>query len=287
MLVSIKLMGGLGNQLFQIFTTIAYSINSGRKFIFPYSVTLGSRVTYWDTFLKRLKIFTTFKNVSNEFLLKLPMYGEPGFEFNEIPGFNVDAVLLVGYYQSYKYFVKEQSTIFSMIQLEEQKQTLKEKFNSMTVCIDENTVSMHFRYGDYKNLQGHHPLMPYEYYENALKHIVETRDKRGEGFSSLKVFYFCETVDIDVVMEKVNKLKEKFCFMEFIRVEDTFCDWEQMLLMSICRDNIIANSTFSWWGAYFNQTENKIVCYPNRWFGPLIKHDTRDLFPRDWSRISC
>ena len=51
-----------------------------------------------------------------------------------------------------------------------------------------------------------------------------------------------------------------------------------MLLMSVCENNIIANSSFSWFGAYFNQNENKRVCYPSVWFGPTMKKDLRDLF---------
>jgi hypothetical protein len=69
-------------------------------------------------------------------------------------------------------------------------------------------------------------------------------------------------------------------------VEDGMEDWQQLLLMSCCNDNIIANSSFSWWGAYFNGTIEKIVCYPDIWFGPLNPVNTRDLFPESWQEIS-
>ena len=59
-------------------------------------------------------------------------------------------------------------------------------------------------------------------------------------------------------------------------------DWEQMLLMSLCQHNIIANSSFSWWGAYFNNNE-KIVCYPSIWNGSTNEID--DLFPKNWNKI--
>ena len=63
-------------------------------------------------------------------------------------------------------------------------------------------------------------------------------------------------------------------------------DWEEMLAMSLCNHNIIANSTFSWWGAYFNSNEDKIVCYPSVWFGPELKNNnTVDLFPEEWKCI--
>ena len=67
-------------------------------------------------------------------------------------------------------------------------------------------------------------------------------------------------------------------------VSDNIQDWEQLLLMSICRHNIIANSSFSWWGAYFNSSfDDKIVCYPKKWFGrALSQHNLKDLCPKKW-----
>ena len=75
--------------------------------------------------------------------------------------------------------------------------------------------------------------------------------------------------------------------MKFIKADDKAVDWQQLLLMSCCQHNIIANSTFSWWGAYFNENKNKIVCYPDVWFGSKLAHnDTKDLFLDSWDKIS-
>ena len=71
----------------------------------------------------------------------------------------------------------------------------------------------------------------------------------------------------------------------FIRASNDLSDWEQMILMSCCRDNIIANSSFSWWAAHFNTNPDKIVCYPAIWFGEVAGHDTRDLCPNEWHKI--
>jgi hypothetical protein len=78
-------------------------------------------------------------------------------------------------------------------------------------------------------------------------------------------------------------MQDKFPMVGFTKANDEIEDWEQMVMMSCCKHNIIANSTFSWWAAYFNQNSDKIVCYPEKWFGTKNAHlDTSDLFPDDW-----
>ena len=100
-------------------------------------------------------------------------------------------------------------------------------------------------------------------------------------------YIFVKKKDNNIVEKKITILKEKFPQLTFIKASDEKEDWEQMLMMSCCEHNIIANSSFSWWGAYFNGNEDKIVCYPNVWFGPkLANKDTGDLCPNSWELIS-
>jgi len=181
-------MGGLGNQLFQIFATIAYGIRNRRKFIFPYSETLNigiSRNTYWDSFLNMLKPITTFNEkhgFTNNDLMQFQRLREFAFHYHFIPNLQENLLLLTGYYQSYKYFENEKNTIFSIIRLEHQQSAIK---NEIDVLNDEDhKISMHFRLGDYKNIQHMHPLMKYEYYENAIEQILEIRDDK-----KIKVLY--------------------------------------------------------------------------------------------------
>jgi len=287
-IVSVFLMGGLGNQLFQLFTTIAYAMKTKRKFIFPYSeqLTVGTvRPTYWDDFLRSLFSFTNhprnknYANYNTNTIYQFPRYSEGGFRHSDIPDFDGKNILLYGYYQSYKYFENEKKTILSFIQLKNHQRLIREEFPDI-LNNDVNVISMHFRLGDYKNIQDRHPLMTYEYYDKALEKIVEFRKNDINN-----VLYFCQEEDNEIVFLHISNLKVKYPRVEFIKVDDKIPDWKQMVIMSCCNDNIIANSTFSWWGAYFNENVDKVVCYPSNWFGVNLPHDVRDLFPSEWVKI--
>jgi hypothetical protein len=280
-MITCNLMGGLGNQIFQIFTTLACAIKSGNIFVFTDETTLGSgsttiRPTYWDTF------FAGLKHVTTSVFPKLKVIKEKGYEYNEIDLTELkdQNILLYGYFQSYKYFEQEFNTICSLIKLKELKLIVLNN-NEYTREFLQDTISLHFRIGDYKKVQHWNPIMTYEYYEKSLLHISTKTTNAGH------VLYFCEDNDILDALIIVNRLKLKFRGLKFIRCSSKLSDWEQMLLMSFCRYNIIANSSFSWWGAYFNSTDDKIVCYPAKWFGEaaIATHDIKDLCPPDWVKI--
>jgi hypothetical protein len=274
-MLSVFLMGGLGNQLFQIFALIAHALQYKHPFTFQYSdkLTIGNRrSTYWNNMLKRLKPFTHQEN------LKLPVYKERGFHYTPIP-YNKTQCMLYGYFQSYKYFEQQYENIIRLIGIRGLQSTIKDKYESYFK--EKSTIAMHFRLGDYKQLQAHHPVMKLEYYKNALDTIINKTSKKD-----WTILYFCEQEDNAIVNDNIKTLHGDYPDVEFIKVDDSIVDWEQMLIMSCCQHNIIANSTFSWWGAYFNDSVDKIVCYPKIWFGPaLTQHNTRDLFRKEWIQI--
>jgi hypothetical protein len=223
---------------------------------------------------------TTYNNAQYtvDALSLFPSFHEDEYRFNDIPSFAVPKVQLYGYFQSPKYFQEHYDTICTLINLPAQILRVR---NYYAKYFSENvhTISMHFRIGDYKLIQDYHPLMPVQYYVSALNRL------RRSG-TEYNVLYFCEEKDLDTVSSMIAEIKSMVFGVNFVRADSTISDWEQMLLMASCNDNIIANSTFSWWGAYLNQTLNKQVCYPNTWFGPSAKHNVTDLFPSDWQRIT-
>ena len=282
-MITCNLMGGLGNQIFQIFTTISYAIRSRNQFKFKNLNQLGGgsttiRYTFWNTFFANLRPF-----LITELPDKIHIIREKGFPYNELSHLELilnEDIYLYGYFQSYKYFHNEYSMIYRLIGLDKLKEKLLDKLQLNKNDL-EKYISMHFRIGDYKKVQEFHPLATYDYYERSLEYIQKSNDPNEK----LHILYFCEDVDIEDVSSIINRLQIKFPDYNFERGEKDLADWEQMLYMSLCHHNIIANSSFSWWGAYFNSWEKKIVCYPSVWFGEVAKNDTTDLCPSEWVKI--
>jgi|688.fasta_scaffold117038_3 hypothetical protein len=293
------LMGGLGNQLFQICMIISTAIDAETQFFFPDKEQLCSkRNAYWNSFLFRLKPFLQTELFIKNSITKI--IKEDGFEYMkpDLELLRNKNILFYGYFQSYKYFENNYETIYDLININFFKNDLVNKISNVNVLknVDELTensndlsiydkaISMHFRLGDYKNLQDYHPLMTFKYYSNCLKYLNEN----GVNLREYKILYFCENNMNDVmhVLSIINNLKLEYPYLNFVR-QSGLEDYEEMILMSLCKHNIIANSTFSWWGAYFNNREDKIVMYPNVWFGPSLKDkNVKDLNLPSWIKIS-
>jgi hypothetical protein len=275
-------MGGLGNQIFQIFATISYAIKSRNQFKFLNLTTLGGgsttvRYTFWETFFSNMKPF-----LISELPQPIHVIREKGFPYNELSVREMvnRNVMIYGYFQSYKYFQENYDIIYRMLNIDKIKNDILNNLNLSSDYL-ENTVSMHFRIGDYKKIQDFHPLATYDFYERSLLYMQIS--KPNVDFT---VLYFCEDCDIDDVLMIINKLITNYPTYTFTRGTNTLEDWQQMLLMSCCHHNIIANSSFSWWAAYLNTNTDKIVCYPSVWFGKVANNDTRDLCPPNWVRVN-
>tara|TARA_B110000285_G_C15112407_1_gene611937 strand:- start:350 stop:1180 length:831 start_codon:yes stop_codon:yes gene_type:complete len=269
---TIIIQGGLGNQLFQIFALMGYCIENKCNYIFPKNMQIWDkyRHPYWDSFLCELN-----KNVKPNKLIDLFIeYIEPNYQYNELPIFT-GHTKLNGYFQSDLYFNTHFEKICNILSIREKQSNIKDKYIHY-----ENTISLHFRMGDFVNPH-HHPIMSDSYYVNSLNHLIKKTNRE-----EWNVYYACEKEDDNVVLIRINNIKEKLKHLTFIKIPNELEDWEQMLLMSCCSHNIIANSSFSWWSAYLNNNKEKIVCYPSVWFGPAKKSlNLKDLHPEEWVKI--
>ena len=289
-MITCVLMGGLGNQLFQIFTTISYALNYVVEYNFLNTTTLGGngntlRYTFWNNIFRKLQHVLINKYPDGMVLIREPHFQYTDLSFSGL--MNSQNICIYGYFQSYKYFDSNYYTIYNLLNIVELNREVLKKLEknpdrySFTQNDLSKSISMHFRLGDYKKLTHYHPIMSCDYYIKSLKYILEK--------DTLKtVLYFCEEEDIQTVEETVEKCKYQFPNVKFIRVSNDFADWEQLLLMSHCKHHIIANSSFSWWGAYIGfktNHRNKIICYPSLWFSHNVNTD--DLFPPKWIRINC
>jgi hypothetical protein len=314
MIIACDPIGGLGNQLFQIFATLAYGMKHCRRIVFAYqenTIGITKRPNYWHNFLKNLLIFTTKiqSTITNEQINQFTKIQEKGHHYNELLAHSEEFVQLSGYFQSPKYFDEYFDKILSLIKFREIREQVLQEYS---VFLTEETVniSMHFRLGDYKHLQHCHPILKYDYYEKSLKKLTEIIEEREPTQKKMKVLYFCEKEDIEFVEKNIDKLRQLYSLVDFqcVSMISTTCttstvgsdgtiytsdtvsrdieDWKQMVLMSCCDHHIIANSTFSWWGAYLNPSVNKCVIYPDVWFGPSLQHlNIRHLFQDDWVKI--
>ena len=274
-MLSVHIMGGLGNQLFQIFTLISTSLNSKIPFYFEY-IEKPDRIDrpfYWENILKRLSIFIK-KDVKANMI-----YKEPHFHHKPIPHdlFQNKNIKLFGYFQSYKYFDEHKETICKMIDLKNVQNNVNQKFSNDFFT---NTVSLHFRIGDYTNIQQHHPVLKIEYYLNSLDKLIRDTQK-----NNWNILCFFEKQNETEVNDKINILNDKFPELTFQKIDNNLSDWEQMITMSLCQHSIIANSSFSWWGAYLNNNDNNVY-YPDIWFGPAQGSKIMtDMYPDNWIEI--
>ena len=197
-----------------------------------------------------------------------PVVNERHFHFDEeLFRMCPDHVDLRGYFQTEKYFKHIEKEIRSDFTFKDEILVpCKEMIESV-----ENPIALHVRRGDYiKNAENHFNL-PIEYYDAALGKFDD--DRNVIVFSDDPLWCHDEGIFVD----------DRFIISEN---EDNRVD---LCLMSLCDDFIIANSSYSWWGAWLSANKDKTVIAPAQWFGKTgytKDHNTKDLIPNDWTIIN-
>jgi len=278
----IILEAGLGNQLFEVFALLskAIDINELDKIkinnIIKNPHDIISKSVYWNTLFIKLKPFLTDTRPLN--INKI--YKEKQMNiYNEIPN---DIDMIQGYFQSLKYFDKNWNKLKNYL-------TFSKNIN---IKINKQTVSIHFRLGDYIISGDNHPVLPVEYYIKSLNVLTLKLNKKIEDLYFIIFIEKNVKNNIEEMEKRYNELFELFKnnnvhYKYSFNIDNIETDIDDLQLMSKCNHNIIANSTFSWWGAYINENLNKIVIYPSLWFkGSLTNIDVSELFKDDWIKIN-
>lgn len=267
-----KLIGGLGNQMFQ------YGV--GRRAALANNTELKLDITGYE----KQEGITPRRYTLNIFSIQADIaYDE---EINKLKGKNRGLLSLFykkilknnsnnyleGYWQSEKYFKDIEKIIRKEFTFKHKPGVINQKMvDRIKNC---NSVSIHIRRGDYivdKKTNQVHGICDSDYYRRAIEYV--TGKIKNPHF-----FIFSD----DPAWAKQNFYPKFPC--TYVSHNTGKKDYEDMRLMSLCKHNIIANSSFSWWGTWLNENKNKIVIAPKKWFCDK-SIDTKDLIPKDWIKI--
>jgi hypothetical protein len=296
-MIIVQLKGGMGNQMFQFAVAILLAKRWNSKVLIDTRFFEMSSRSEIITFRKfELKVFdndykfvkkrqlrkflpnSKLNRFRKKFNLKRPkIYREKRFGYDPELLDLTPPILIDGYFQTYKNFESNRAEIKGLFKFNHKildslnLKLLKQIENS-------NSVSVHIRRGDYvsnEQVNMVHGLCTLEYYLKAIAHIK----KKGEN---LRLYFFSD--DIDWVKKQFKNFEGEIFFVDQNSDENS---WKDLLLMSKCKHNIIANSSFSWWGAWLNDNPGKVVICPNNWFKDkkLNFSAHEDLIPKEWKKI--
>ncbi len=305
-MIIVKLQGGLGNQMFQYAAGLALANRNKCKlkldcswFNLSHKVTclnpINNRIQKVDQLItprefqldifelhnnfsktediffsenKGIKFSTIFKKFISQ--KKFRHYSESKFSFDQ-NFFKLKSPLTIeGYWQSEKYFFEIKNIILSAFkfrgEFSKENNIIFNKINSL------NSISIHFRRGDYvynSNVNKTHGICSMSYYNSAIKYVCDRVNSP---------YFFIFSDDIEWVKENIKI--ENATYVS----NPNLSECEELMFMSYCKHNIIANSTFSWWGAWLNKNENKIVIAPQKWLNTNISKQP-DIIPSTWLKI--
>ena len=237
---------GLGNQMFAYASCFSYAKRFNKKFLW---YNPGIINAFQTNFAEMLFYRAPFTSTLKRKLTRLRGRITGSFNYNKSLHFRSDIVSIRGYHQSYKNI--EDSVRYLQQKLKFKPLTEKENIRLAKKLQSQNSVCLHVRLGDYV-WHGYPNLSRSNYYQNAVDYILKrTKNPRFYVFSN----------DPEKAEEEL-KISVPF---EVVRVNYRQADFRDMQLMSLCKHNVIANSTFSWWAALLNKNPDKIVTYPDIW----------------------
>lgn len=298
-MIIVKIIGGLGNQMFQ------YAV--GRNIAIKNNVELMLDISSFNSYKLHsygLNKFNIVENIASESEIKeftrgkidmrdsfkkyyqildntfnciIPYYKrkyvrERDYSFNPNILKIKDNAYLDGYWGSEKYFLENESAIRKEFSLKRESDLNNQ--NIAKKILKTNSISVHFRRGDYvtdPKTNAIHGTCSLDYYFKAIEDI-------SKYVSEPHFFIFSNDP---------AWVKENFSLpysMDFVTINGPEKNYEDLHLMSLCKHHIIANSTFSWWGAWLGTNKDKRIYTPKKWY-KVDYIDQKDAFPESWHKI--
>lgn len=294
--------GGLGNQMFQyafikaaeisgrklFSTTVWYSINNShngfelsklfdiklkRNVSIPFKLNKGKKQDKKQE-LKAVSESRITSIIRNKFLnnpfIKLREYNDAVYhpEVLDATGINIYS----GYWQNEKYFKKYREYILKSFTFPTVLSTDTQNTDILKKIKETNSVSIHVRRGDYCNNPWYDGIATLDYYKLAIEYIKSKVEKPH---------FFIFSDDIEWCQKNLCFDKD----YDFINWNKGNASYRDMQLMSLCKHNIIPNSSFSWWGAWLNLNNDKIVICPSKWINDCSGLDYSDIYPEEWIKL--
>lgn len=295
-MIIVQLIGGLGNQMFQYatarriscvnnvplkldvscFNTV--SLDIPRKYeLHVFSIKedfASSEEVNKVKGLNRNRVTSLFQRIVSKFpsIDKQSYICEKHFHFDPDILMLKDNVYLEGYWQSEKYFKDIEDIIKKEFAIKIEPDKLNKNFAESIK--EAESVSIHVRRGDYISNQEtnqYHGICTPEYYYAAIDIML----------CKLKKPHFLIFSDDPMWVKENLKIEHSVSYIDHNGIDKGY---EDLRLMTLCKHHIIANSSFSWWGAWLCNNKNKIVIAPKRWFNKQ-NINTKDLIPEQWIRI--
>lgn len=260
--VSPRMLGRLGNQMFEIATAVSFAFDNNCDFVVSLERGIYNSMdgTEYPPTNYKTNIFRYIKFV--EKLENYDTWNEKDYLYQKINYDFSKNLRLNGYFQSEKYFKHNKQLILDLYRPTEEIKTIIQKKYADKL---NNSVSIHIRRGDRVKQSGIMPLCSMEYYKNAL-------------------LFFNDIENVLIFSDDIEWTKTVFRDEKFHIIENE-PDYMDLYIMSMCTNNIIANSTFSWWAAWLNKNPDKIVISPKQWFSDEYEHSVEDLIPNSWIKI--
>lgn len=299
-MIIVKLRGGIGNQLFQYafgkalssyYNTVLKLDNSWymncksqSNNLLPYRAYLLNRFQIKEDIASIKEIDNFRKEIVNVKVGRLErifkkcfvfksrnVFLEPSLSYcSEV--FNVGRnTYFIGFWQTERYFLPLKDIIVGEFNLKDEYSI--DDFEITKLIKSCNSVSIHVRRGDYEHIanKNKHGLCPLQYYKDAIDCINKEKDNPH---------YFCFSDDIEWVRNNF-KFNHQATY-----IPNILKDFQELILMSHCKHNIIANSSFSWWGAWLNKNPDKTVIAPKLWLADTnMNKQANNLVPNNWIRI--